>query len=89
MLNISLYSPAGGYLGYLKFAHSSTQTTYKSGYLFEGRYLGASMGEIANIRCLQKYQLYRIKDSICYLEVIFGVFVAPKLMLTNIDHQDF
>ena len=26
VLKISLYSPAGGYLCYLKFAHSSTQT---------------------------------------------------------------
>ena len=28
MLKISLYSPAGGYLCYFKFAHSSTQTVF-------------------------------------------------------------
>ena len=56
MLVILPYNPDGGYLCFLKIAHSSTQTKQinKAGYLFEGCYFGAIMGcrKKAKIKCL-------------------------------------
>ena len=48
MLKNLLYSPAGGYLCYLKLTHSSTQTTYSLlyRYVFEGWYFGTIMGSV-------------------------------------------
>ena len=44
VLKILLYSPAEGYLCYLKCAHSNTQTKpCIVGYLFDGCYVGAIM----------------------------------------------
>ena len=61
---MSLYSPAGGYLCYLKFARPRTQTIYLLlySYLFEGCYFGAIMrsAKIAKFNACEKNTSYTV-----------------------------